>query len=135
VCIGRTQHPQQAIPAVGFHHRDDHLCADPAALILGQDIDVSEIGDPDAIADRSSEADLLVAVIRADNRRRVEDRSLDGLAAAALSPIGGFGEILVNCVKVDPAGITIELDPMARPAISSLDYGRPPSSDSMNGYR
>jgi hypothetical protein len=63
-----------------LHRLSDELRAEAAAAKIGQDVDVREVGDRDAVAEGTREADLAVARVEADDPRGLANRALDRLA-------------------------------------------------------
>ena len=92
-----------------LHGLANELDAEPVAAVLRQDVHVGEIGKRVPVRERPCEADLLAAVVEADDACRSMNEVLDDVARAAFRPVRLLGEVAVDGVDVDAREIVVEL--------------------------
>src|SRR5690348_12162084 len=109
--VARVEHPADVRVGPALDHLLDERLAEPAALVLRKDVDVGEICDRDAVRDGPREPDLLTAAVHADDPRRLSHEPLDGRPRPPGGPVRPLGQVPVDGVDVNPAGIVVELVP------------------------
>jgi hypothetical protein len=71
VGVARVQEPLLVGPRASLDHLADELFAQAAAAELGEDVDVRQIDDRDAVREGAGEADLAPVGVEADDAARL----------------------------------------------------------------
>ena len=134
--VARVQEPAPSGVRPVLDHLADELDAEPAAAVLGQHVDVGEVGDATRRRRPPGRSRPGAAVVvEADDPLRLADEPLDRLARPPLRPVR-LGQERVDRVDVDPRGIVVELVPAVElsdhPA-RSVRSRKPPCSSYEDG--
>ena len=73
MCVTGVEEPAKVCVGAILDGEADELDAEPAALVLGQHVDVGEVGDHVAVGDGAGETDLAPAKVEADDALRIPD--------------------------------------------------------------
>ena len=126
-CAAATRAGERAVVDHLAHER----LTEAAAAELRQDVDVREVGERDAVADRPAEADLALAVVEADDARRVPHQALLDVERPTRGPVALVAEVAVHLDEVDAFLVVVELEPVAQVAARHAETVRrrnPPCS-------
>lgn len=110
VRIGGVQKPAEVSARAVLDHFTKQGIRQPAATMLGEDIDISQVCQGDAVGDSTSESDHLpVPVVAADDSPCAVNLPLHILNGTPATPVRLARQELPHRVGVDPRWIVVDL--------------------------
>src|SRR5439155_4469676 len=81
-----------------------------APPMLGEHVDVGEVGERHAVRERPREADLTAVVVEPDHPGCFAEESLYGFSRPSFRPVRLLRQVAVNRIDVDPRRVVVELE-------------------------
>ena len=109
VRVGGVQQPAEVAARPLLDHLFDHPASEPAAAVGGQDEDVGEVGQCDAVGYGSGETDLLVGGVCGDDSPGAVDLPYYLRSCAPAAPVRLLRQEPPDDLNVDPPRIVVEV--------------------------